>query len=177
MRWFEWFISMLLSFFFLSTYSPPLSHVVQSRLEVMETCRWTVRTERLCAWLLLHALQEGTWVQDNHGKVVHIMSPLCCCQVEMERLRREEEAAAAAREKEQLGQRVRGLEQELAEKQDEVQAVQVRGWLGDSRRWGRDHTANGSISDILTFNRFRQEGVRPKSKLHRSVFLSDIYNL
>lgn len=57
------------------------------------------------------------------------MSPLCCCQVEMERLRREEEAeaaAAAAREKEQLGQTVRSLDQELAGKQDEVQTLQVR---------------------------------------------------
>lgn len=58
------------------------------------------------------------------------MSPSRCCQVEMERLRREEDAASAAREKEQLGQIVRGLEQELAEKQDECQAVQVRGcWV------------------------------------------------
>ncbi len=54
------------------------------------------------------------------------MSPSCCCQVEMEKLRREEEAVSAAREKEQLGQTVRSLEQELAEKQDEVQTVQVR---------------------------------------------------
>ena len=66
-------------------------------------------------------------MENNHGKVVHIMSPSCCCQVEMERLRREEEvAAAAAREKEQLGQTVRSLEQELAGKQDEVQTLQVR---------------------------------------------------
>lgn len=71
-------------------------------------------------------------MQNNHGKVVHMMSPLCCCQVEVERLRREEDAASAAREKEQLGQIVRGLEQELAEKQDECQAVQVRGcWVID----------------------------------------------
>lgn len=54
------------------------------------------------------------------------MSPSCCCQVEMEKLRREEEAASAAREREQLGQTVCSLEQELAEKQDEVQTVQVR---------------------------------------------------
>lgn len=48
----------------------------------------------------------------------------------MERLRREEEAASAAREKEQLGQTAQSLEQELAEKQDEVQTVQVRGcWI------------------------------------------------
>lgn len=67
-------------------------------------------------------------MQNNDGKVVHIMSPLCCCQVEMERLRREEEeAVSAAREKEQLGQTVRSLEQELAKKQDEEQTVQVRG--------------------------------------------------
>lgn len=45
----------------------------------------------------------------------------------MERLRREEEAASAAREREQLGQAVCGLEQELAGKRDEVQTVQVRG--------------------------------------------------
>lgn len=41
----------------------------------METCRWTVRTERLCAWLLLHALQEGTWVQNNHGKSFTLCHP------------------------------------------------------------------------------------------------------
>lgn len=45
----------------------------------------------------------------------------------MERLRREEEVASASRQKEQLGQTVRGLEQELAEKLDEVQTLQVRG--------------------------------------------------
>lgn len=46
----------------------------------------------------------------------------------MERLRREEEAAvSAARENEQSGQTVRCLEQELAEKLEEVQALQVRG--------------------------------------------------
>lgn len=69
-------------------------------------------------------------MQDNHGKVVHIMSPSCCRQVEMARLRREEEAASAAREREQLEQTVRSLEQELAAKQEEAQAVQVRGcWM------------------------------------------------
>ena len=47
--------------------------------------------------------------------------------MEMERLRWEEEAVSAAREKEQLEQTVCGLKQELAEKQDEVQTVQVRG--------------------------------------------------
>lgn len=53
----------------------------------------------------------------------------------MERLRREEEAAAAAaREKEQLGQTVRSLDQELAGKQDEVQTLQVRG-MGITQ-WG-----------------------------------------
>lgn len=51
----------------------------------------------------------------------------------MEKLRREEEAASAAREKEQLGQTVRSLEQELAEKQDEVQTVQVRGCFTKAR--------------------------------------------
>jgi len=67
-------------------------------------------------------------VQSNHGKVVHIMSPSCCRKVEMERLRREEgeAAAAAAGDREQLGRTVRCLEQELAEKQSELQAVQVR---------------------------------------------------
>lgn len=45
--------------------------------------------------------------------------PSCRRQVEMERLRVEEEAASAARETEQLGQ-------ELAERQAEVQTVQVR---------------------------------------------------
>lgn len=58
------------------------------------------------------------------------MSPSCCRQVEMARLRREEEAASAAREREQLEQMVRRLEQELAAKRDEVQAAQVRGcWM------------------------------------------------
>lgn len=83
-------------------------------------------TERLCARLLLHRLQEGTRVQNNHGKVVHVMSPSCCCQVEMERLRKEEEAASVAREREELEQRVRSLEQQLAGKQNEMQTLQVR---------------------------------------------------
>lgn len=49
----------------------------------------------------------------------------------MERLRREEEGAASAgREREQLGQTVRSLEQELAEKQDELLTAQVRcSWI------------------------------------------------
>lgn len=66
-------------------------------------------------------------MQSNHGKVVPIMSSSCCCQVEMERLRREEEAVSAAREKEQFGQTVRSLEQELSEKLVEMQTLQVRG--------------------------------------------------
>ncbi|TNN74181.1 putative ciliary rootlet coiled-coil protein 2 [Liparis tanakae] len=45
----------------------------------------------------------------------------------MERLRREEgEAAAAARDREQSGRTVRCLEQELAAKQSELQAVQAQ---------------------------------------------------
>lgn len=69
-------------------------------------------------------------MQSSHGEVVHIMSPSCCRQVEMATLRREEEAASAARQREQLEQMVRRLGQELAAKQDEVQAVQVRGsWM------------------------------------------------
>ena len=63
-------------------------------------------------------------MQNNHGKVVHFMSP-SCCQVEMERLRREEEAASATRERVQLEQRVHSLEQELAEKLDVRQTLQV----------------------------------------------------
>ncbi|XP_034736357.1 rootletin [Etheostoma cragini] len=48
-------------------------------------------------------------------------------RVEMERLRREEEEAVlAAREKEQLEQTVCSLQQELAKKQDEEQAVQAQ---------------------------------------------------
>ncbi|XP_032382850.1 rootletin [Etheostoma spectabile] len=48
-------------------------------------------------------------------------------RVEMERLRREEEeAVSAAREKEQLEQTVCSLQQELAKKQDEEQAVQAK---------------------------------------------------
>lgn len=69
-------------------------------------------------------------MQSNHGKIVHITSPSRCCQVEMARLRREEKAASAAREKEELEQTVRSLEQELAAKQEEVHSVQVRGcWM------------------------------------------------
>lgn len=75
-------------------------------------------------------------MQNNHGKVVHIMSPLCCCQVEMEKLRMEEGATSAARQKEQLGQIIHNLEQELAEGQDEVQTLQVRGHQG----WGKGHS-------------------------------------
>lgn len=62
--------------------------------------------------------------------------PSSCCQVELERLRREEEAALAGREKEQLGQMVQSLEQELSEQQAEVQTLQVRGHrcFGNSMR-------------------------------------------
>lgn len=52
----------------------------------------------------------------------------------MERLRREEEAVSAAREKEQLGQTVCSLEQELSEKLDEVQTLQVSEGLWDYRQ-------------------------------------------
>lgn len=49
----------------------------------------------------------------------------------MERLRREEEAEGAARVKEQLEQKVHSLELQLAEKQEDMQAMQVRGrWMG-----------------------------------------------
>lgn len=65
-------------------------------------------------------------MQNNHGKVVHIMSPLCCCQVEMERLRKEEEGASVARVREQLEETVGSMEQELAEKQNLVDVLQVR---------------------------------------------------
>lgn len=65
-------------------------------------------------------------MQNNHGKVVHIMSPSRCCQVEMEKLRMEEGAVSAARQNEQLGQLIHNLEQELAERQDKVQILQVR---------------------------------------------------
>lgn len=72
-------------------------------------------------------------MQNNHGKVIHIMSPSCCRQVEMEKLRMEEGAAVAARQFEQLGQIIHNLEQEVAERQDEVQTLQVRG----HQRWGK----------------------------------------
>lgn len=75
-------------------------------------------------------------MQNNHGKVVHIMSPSCRCQVEMEKLRMEEGAVVAARQIEQLGQIIHNLEQEVAERQNEVQTVQVRGYQG----WGKGNT-------------------------------------
>lgn len=58
------------------------------------------------------------------------MSPSRCCQVEMEKLRMEEEEAVAARQIEQSGQIIHSLEQEVAERQDEVQTLQVRGYQG-----------------------------------------------
>lgn len=45
----------------------------------------------------------------------------------MERLRKEEEAISVARDKEQLEQTVHSQQQELAEKQDMVLSLQVRG--------------------------------------------------
>lgn len=117
------------SLFHSSKHSSPMSHVLQSHLEGVETRR-TVRTMRLCAWPLLHTLQEGTWARSSRGKIVHIMSPSRCRQVEMARLRSKEEAASAAREKKELEQTVCSLERELAAKQEEVQSVQVRGcWM------------------------------------------------
>lgn len=60
----------------------------------------------------------------------------------MERLRREEAEAAAAREKGQSGRTVRCLEQELAEKQAELQTVQVRGCERRERGEGTQDRAN-----------------------------------
>lgn len=47
-------------------------------------------------------------------------------QVELARLRREEEVASASAQRERLEQTVRVLQQELATKQEEAQAAQVR---------------------------------------------------
>lgn len=43
----------------------------------------------------------------------------------MDRLRKQEEAASAARDRAQLEQRVHSMEQQLAEKQDALQTLQV----------------------------------------------------
>lgn len=51
---------------------------------------------------------------------------LPCSQVELARLRREEEVASASAQRERLEQAVRVLQQELATKQEEAQAAQVR---------------------------------------------------
>lgn len=78
------------------------------------------------------------------------MSPLCCCQVELERLRKEEEAVLATQAKEQLGETVHALEKELAEKQVEVQTLQVRGhWITTSiRTLAPLKTSSGLASDF-----------------------------
>ena len=78
---------------------------------------------------LLHTSRRGSHVSAEAAMVKSLV-PLCvslCCQVELQRLRREEEVALAAQERQQLGDSVRSLEQELAERQAEVQALQVRG--------------------------------------------------
>lgn len=53
--------------------------------------------------------------------------PCAVCQAETEKLGMEEAAASAARDKEQLGQIVHSLEQELEDRQEEVRSLQVRG--------------------------------------------------
>lgn len=51
---------------------------------------------------------------------------LLCSQVELARLRREEEVASASARRERLEQTVNALQQELAAKQEEAEAAQVR---------------------------------------------------
>lgn len=75
-----------------------------------------------------------SYTQNNRGEVV--ISLLCCCQVEMERLRMEEKAASIAREKAQLERTVCNLQQELTEKQDWLQTLQVNSYrlMGQTRK-------------------------------------------
>lgn len=71
----------------------------------------------------------------------------------MERLRKEEEATSAAKEKERLGQMVQSLEQELADKLNEQQTLQVtlyffNFWSQEQRSTG-EHLENGEVNDRL----------------------------
>lgn len=68
----------------------------------------------------------------------------------MERLRKEEEATSAAKEKERLGQMVQSLEQELADKLNEQQTLQVTLYFFNF--WSQEQGAlleNGEVNDRL----------------------------
>lgn len=68
----------------------------------------------------------------------------------MERLRKEEEATSAAKEKERLGQMVQSLEQELADKLNEQQTLQVTLYFFNF--WSQEQRAlleNGEVNDRL----------------------------
>lgn len=95
-----------------------------------------VRTtvEQRAAFSLTHcsetaSIQRSAFIAAKTHSVYSGITPAClCCQVEMERLRKQEEAASAARDRAQLEQRVQSVEQQLEEKQDVLQVLQVSCW-------------------------------------------------